>query len=78
MELTPDIMKNFRPLHRITQSFNERINSIDYSPNGERLLVATDDDIVHVLDGFDLEYALFNYYLFIFSFIIIIKLMISS
>ena len=80
MELTPDIMKNFRPLHRITQPFNERINSIDYSPDGDRLLVGTDDDIVHVFDGFGLEYVIcilciFNY-LFISCFII--KLMIFS
>ena len=65
MELTPDIMKNFKPLHRITQPFFERINSIDYSPNGERLIVATDDDIVHVFDGFGLEYVVYTLYLLI-------------
>ena len=49
MKLGDSVVKSFR-VAKVFRENTDRINSIDFSPNGETLISASDDDSIVIYD----------------------------
>lgn len=49
MKLTDNVVRNFR-VAKIFRENTDRINSIDFSSNGETLISSSDDDSIVIYD----------------------------
>jgi len=49
MKLTDVVLRNFR-VAKVFRENTDRINSLDFSPNGETLISSSDDDSIVIYD----------------------------
>ena len=57
MRITDQVLGGLLALKRFHEHFQDRVNSLDYSANGELLLLAADDDSLHLFDSLQGVYA---------------------
>ena len=51
MRLSEKVMKLYQPLKRFSEPFQDRVNSMDFSPDGQTLIICSDDDSIHIFDA---------------------------
>ena len=51
MRLSEKVMKLYQPLKRFSEPFTDRVNSMDFSPDGKTLIICSDDDSIHIFDA---------------------------